>query len=551
MIRTGHVARTTAETDIDLTLCLEGSGKTSVATGFGLLDHMLTLTAFWAGFDLSLTCKGDTHIDAHHSAEDIALCLGQAFALAVGDRKGIARVGFARVPMDEALAEVTLDISGRPWLEWRGDELLPPVLAGEERDVWREFYVNDAGNQIEKFGVSLEARYLQIFRGEDAVPFPEDCYQGADIRVLAQKFADVHGNVYMEKPFEELQKDIAAFALPLNVQGLKDDMAKYRVHYDVWFSETTLHESGAIREMLDKLAERGATYEKDGAIWYRSMQYAEKYGGNKVTRKGLDGEVTDEDKDEVLVRANGVPTYFAADIAYHYNKFAVRGFSRAIDVWGADHHGHVARMKGAMDAIGLDGEKLDIVLMQFVRLMQDGQPVRMSKRTGKAIGLAELLDEVPIDSARFQFNLREPGSVMDFDMDLAVAQDSENPVYYVQYAHARICSILKKLAEDGIVFEGADKADLTLLTEPAEKELIRHIADFPGEIISAAKSYDPARITRYVTELANRYHKFYNSCRVKDAEHCVCQARIALCTATKNVISNALTLLKITVPESM
>ena len=215
------------------------------------------------------------------------------------------------------------------------------------------------------------------------------------------------------------------------------------------------------------------------------------------------------------------------------------------------HHGHVARMKGAMDAIGLDGEKLDIVLMQFVRLMQDGQPVRMSKRTGKAIGLAELLDEVPIDSARFQFNLREPGSVMDFDMDLAVAQDSENPVYYVQYAHARICSILKKLAEDGIVFEGADKADLTLLTEPAEKELIRHIADFPGEIISAAKSYDPARITRYVTELANRYHKFYNSCRVKDAEHCVCQARIALCTATKNVISNALTLLKITVPESM
>ena len=418
-------------------------------------------------------------------------------------------------------------------------------------DVTREFLNNDSGNQILKFGKSLAVRYLQIFRGEDAVSFPEDCYQGADIRVLAQKFADVHGNVYMEKPFEELQKDIAAFALPLNVQGLKDDMAKYRVHYDVWFSETTLHESGAIREMLDKLAERGATYEKDGAIWYRSMQYAEKYGGNKVTRKGLDGEVTDEDKDEVLVRANGVPTYFAADIAYHYNKFAVRGFSRAIDVWGADHHGHVARMKGAMDAIGLDGEKLDIVLMQFVRLMQDGQPVRMSKRTGKAIGLAELLDEVPIDSARFQFNLREPGSVMDFDMDLAVAQDSENPVYYVQYAHARICSILKKLAEDGIVFEGADKADLTLLTEPAEKELIRHIADFPGEIISAAKSYDPARITRYVTELANRYHKFYNSCRVKDAEHCVCQARIALCTATKNVISNALTLLKITVPESM
>ena len=418
-------------------------------------------------------------------------------------------------------------------------------------DVTREFLINDAGNQILKFGKSLATRYLQIFKGEDAVPFPEDCYQGADIRVLAQQFADIHKDAYVAQPFEALQRDIAAFALPQNVQGLKDDMAKYRVHYDVWFSETTLHESGAIREMLDKLAERGATYEKDGAVWYRSMQYAEKYGGNKVTRKGMDGEVTDEDKDEVLVRANGVPTYFAADIAYHYNKFAVRGFSRAIDVWGADHHGHVARMKGAMDAIGLDGEKLDIVLMQFVRLMQDGQPVRMSKRTGKAIGLAELLDEVPIDSARFQFNLREPGSVMDFDMNLAVAQDSENPVYYVQYAHARICSILKKLAEDGIVFEGADRADLSLLTEPTERELIRHIADFPGEIIAAAKNYDPARITRYVTELANRYHRFYNSCRVRDAEHAVCQARIALCTAAKNVISNALTLLKITVPESM
>lgn len=418
-------------------------------------------------------------------------------------------------------------------------------------DVTREFYVNDAGNQILKFGKSLATRYLQIFKGEDAVPFPEDGYQGEDIKVLARQFADKVSDRYVNEDFETLQTDIAAFGLPINVQRLKDDMGKYRVEYDVWFSETSLHQSGAIADILDKLAQRGATYEKDGAIWYRSMLYAEKYGGNKVTRKGLDGEVTDEAKDEVLVRANGVPTYFAADIAYHYNKFVTRGFSRAIDVWGADHHGHVARMKGAMDAIGLDGEKLDIVLMQFVRLMQDGKPVRMSKRTGKAIGLAELLDEVPIDSARFQFNLREPGSVMDFDMDAAVAQDNQNPVYYVQYAHARICSILKKMAQEGVTFEGAEKADLTLLTEPSEMDLIRHIANFPGEIISAAKSYDPARITRYVTELANRYHKFYNSCRVKDAEPAVCQARLALCTATKTVIRNALTMMKITVPESM
>lgn len=430
-------------------------------------------------------------------------------------------------------------------------DCLAAALEWAGYDVTREFLINDAGNQIQKFGKSLAARYLQLCRGEDAVPFPEDGYQGEDIRALAREFHERHGAAWADRPEEELRGALVDYALPKNVQGLKDDMAKYRVDYDVWFSETSLHESGAVQRALDKLAERGATYVKDGAVWYRSMQYAAKYGGNKMTRKGLDGAVTDEDKDEVLVRANGVPTYFAADIAYHYNKFVDRGFARAIDVWGADHHGHVARMKGAMDAIGLDGEKLDVVLMQFVRLLQDGEPVRMSKRTGKAIGLAELLDEVPIDSARFLFNLREPGSVMDFDLDLAVAEDNENPVYYVQYAHARICSILKKLAEDGVSFEGAERADLTLLGEAAEKELIRHIADFPGEIISAAKSYDPARITRYVTELANRFHKFYNACRVKDAAPEVRAARIALCTAAKNVICSALTLMKITVPESM
>lgn len=418
-------------------------------------------------------------------------------------------------------------------------------------DVTREFLINDAGNQVVKFGKSLAARYLQIYRGEEAVPFPEDGYQGDDIKELAKLFSEKYGDRFVNEDEETLRREIAAFGLPHNIQALKDDMAKYRVTYDVWFSETTLHESGAIQDVLKKLAERGATYEKDGAIWYRSMKYAEKYGANKMSRKGMDGEVTEEEKDEVLVRANGIPTYFAADIAYHYNKFAVRGFERAIDVWGADHHGHVARMKGAMDAIGLDGEKLDIVLMQFVRLMKDGQPVKMSKRTGKAIGLAELLDEVPIDSARFLFNMREPGSTIDFDMDLAIKKDSDNPVYYVQYAHARICSILKKLAEEGIVFAGAENADLSLLTEPAERDLIRMIAAFPGEIISAAKSYDPARITRYATDLATQYHKFYNSCRVKDADDSLCQARLSLCTATKNVISNALTMMKITVPESM
>ena len=426
-------------------------------------------------------------------------------------------------------------------------DCLAAVLDWAGYDVTREFLINDAGNQILKFGKSLAARYRQHFLGEEAVPFPEDGYQGEDIKLRASQFAQEVGDKYLNASDEELQKAITAFALPKNVQGLKDDLGKYRIQYDVWFSETTLHESGAVKAVVDKLTEMGATYEKDGAIWYRSTKYSAKYGVNK--KKTADGE--EEEKDEVLVRANGIPTYFAADIAYHYNKFAVRGFDRAIDIWGADHHGHVARMKGALDAIGLDGEKLDVVLMQMVRLVRDGQPVRMSKRTGKAITLTDLLDEVPIDSARFLFNMREPGSQMEFDLDLAVKEDSDNPVYYVQYAHARICSILKKLAEEGIEFAGLDNCDTSLLTEPAERELIRHIGNFPAEIINAAKNYDPARITRYVVELATLYHKFYNACRVKDAESGLCQARMALCLATKNLLCSVLQMFKIRVPESM
>ena len=257
-------------------------------------------------------------------------------------------------------------------------DCLAAALEWAGYDVTREFYINDAGNQIVKFGKSLSARYLQIYKGEDAVPFPEDGYQGEDIRTLARQFADREGDRYVNADAGALLDAIVAFALPKNIQGLKDDLAKYRIEYDVWFRESTLHESGAVQQVLDILKQRGATYEKDGAIWYRSGEYSEKYGGNMHARKGQGGEVNDEEKDEVLVRANGIPTYFAADIAYHYNKFAVRGFARAIDVWGADHHGHVARMKGAMDAVGLDGTKLDVVLMQFVRLLQNGEPVRMS-----------------------------------------------------------------------------------------------------------------------------------------------------------------------------
>lgn len=417
-------------------------------------------------------------------------------------------------------------------------------------DVTREFYINDAGNQIEKFGKSLAIRYLQLYKGEDACPLPEECYQGADIIARAKEFAEVHGDAYVNKDFDELKKAIVADALPKNIEGLQRDLGKYRIKYDVWFHESDLHSSGAVRAVVDKLLETGACYKaEDGAIMYRSAQYAAKYGvANK--RKTDDGS-EEEAKDEVLVRANGIPTYFAADIAYHYNKLAVRGFDKAIDVWGADHHGHVARMKGAMDAIGLDGSRLDIVLMQMVNLMRDGKPVRMSKRTGKAITLTDLLDEVPIDSARFFFNQRESSSTLDFDLDLAVRNDSENPVYYVQYAHARICSVLKKLESEGVKFEGADAVDASVLADPAEQALIRLLAAFPAEIAAAAEKYDPARITRYCIDVASAYHRFYNACRILDAEGAVQQGRIALCLAVRGVIHNILTMFKVNAPETM
>lgn len=399
-------------------------------------------------------------------------------------------------------------------------------------EVCREFYINDAGNQIVKFGKSLEARYLQLYLGEDAVEFPEDGYQGEDIKVRAKEFADLHGDKYVNAPSEERTQALIDYALPANVEGLRRDLEKYRIKYDVWFSEKSLHESGAVMDVVKLLSDRGMTYEKDGAVWYKATEFG-------------------AEKDEVLVRANGIPTYFTADIAYHYNKFAVRGFDRVIDVWGADHHGHVARMKGSMDAIGLDGSKLDVVLMQLVRLMKDGQPFKMSKRTGRAITLTDLLEEIPIDAARFFFNMREPNSTLDFDLDLAVEETSQNPVYYVQYAHARICSILKNLAAEGISPRPVTAAELDLLTTSEEKELIRKLATLPEEIIGAAKNYDPARLTHYVIDTATLFHKFYNACRVKGEEEPLMQARLALCMATRIVIENVLGLLKITAPESM
>ena len=409
-------------------------------------------------------------------------------------------------------------------------DCLAAVLDAAGYDVWREFYVNDAGNQLDKFGLSLSIRYQQLF-AENPPELPEDSYHGEDILDLAKEYAAEHGDALMRVSEEERRTALVGFGLPRNIAKMQADMEKYRVHYDRWFLESDLHKDGEVMAVVDYLRDRGLTYEKDGAVWYKATEF----GG---------------EKDEVLVRANGNPTYFTADIAYHKNKFD-RGFDLLIDIWGSDHHGHVARMKGAMDAIGEDSDKLQIILMQFVRLMRDGEIVRMSKRTGKAIQLGDLLDEVPVDSARFLFNMREANSLLDFDLDLAVKQDAQNPVYYVQYAHARICSILRALEADGITPRDCTAEELAQLTAPEEVDLIRHIAEYTDEIVAAAKDYDPVRITRYVIELATKFHKFYNACRVKGEAEGLMQARLTLCRATAVVLRNVLTMFNITVPTSM
>ncbi len=410
-----------------------------------------------------------------------------------------------------------------------GDSLAS-VLSAAGYNVSREFYVNDAGNQIEKFATSLEIRYLQLYK--DGIELPEDAYHGQDIIDHAKNFAEINGDKYVNAESSERRKALVDFALPKNIQGLENDLLKYRIKYDRWFRESTLHQSGAVKNIVELLKEKGHTYEQDGAVWFKATEFG-------------------ADKDFVLVRSNGIPTYVVPDIAYHYDKLVTRGFDKAIDVLGADHHGYVPRLKAALTALGVDASRLDAVLMQMVRLVRNGEIVKASKRSGKAITLVTLLEEVPIDAARFFFNLREPNSHFDFDLDLAIEQSSQNPVYYVQYAHARICNIIKGLAENGITQRACTDKELALLTAPEEIELINKLASLTGEIVTAAKTYDPARVTHYVYETATLFHKFYNACRVKGEDESLMQARLALCTATKTVIENVLTMFKITAPESM
>lgn len=432
-----------------------------------------------------------------------------------------------------------------------GDSL-SSVLQFAGYEVEREFYVNDAGNQIEKFGKSLSIRYMQIadgnksdviasygdddvcrkiFEDEENFPMPEDVYKGVDIIEHAYNFYKLNGDKFVNADEESRKSALVEYALPLNIDGLEKDLQKYRIVYDTWFRESSLHKSGAVKQIVDMLTEKGQTYEKDGAIWFKASDFG-------------------DDQDRVLVRANGIPTYFVPDIAYHYNKLVTRGFDKAIDILGADHHGYIARMKAALTALGVDASKLDIVIMQMVMLVRNGETVKLSKRSGKAITLSTLLDEVPIDAARFFFNLRDPNTHLEFDLELAIEESSNNPVFYVQYAHARICSILRRMEEEGTGYSNIPVSELNF-NHPAELALIRHIAALPNCINEAAKDYNPSKITKYLCDLAQLFHKFYDNCKIKGEEENILQSRLSLCVATKTVFKNLLDLLKVDAPEKM
>jgi arginyl-tRNA synthetase len=393
--------------------------------------------------------------------------------------------------------------------------------------VYKEFYVNDTGNQIEKFGESLDARYKRILSGEDSETLPEGYYQGNDIKELAAEFYGKYAGKYEKSDGDVRKKKLIEFALPKNIERMKTDIKKYKIKFDNWFYESTLYDSSEVDKVLKMLAEKGLTYNKGGALWYKATDFG-------------------CEKDEVLVRSSGIHTYFASDIAYHYNKFRQRGFDICINIWGADHHGHIARLKSAVEALGIESKNLIVVLVQLVKLIKNGQPVRMGKRTGKTIQLTDLLDEVSVDSARFIFNTKEANTKMDFDLDMAVRQDFQNPVYYVQYAHARICSILSSSKE-----KSTQNNSLPDDLSPEERDLIYNLGLFPQELEKTARELDPTIITRYVIETASNFHRFYNSHRVICDDPLVKGARLNLCKCVKTVISNVLNMFSISSPEVM
>ena len=430
-----------------------------------------------------------------------------------------------------------------------GDSLAN-VLRRAGFDTWKEFYVNDAGNQIHKFAESIHARYMQILLGEEGFPFPENGYHGDDIKELAQGFYEQHGDAFRNAGEAEWLEPMSRFGLSVNIPKMKSDLSRYQIEYDEWFFESSLHNSGYVAQTVQMLSDNGWTYEKDGALWLNTTELLKK----KFLAEGKSREQVDklDLKDDVLRRANGFYTYFAADIAYHRNKLEERKFDVAVNIWGADHHGHVARLQAALDGLGLDGShRLVVVLMQLVNLLQDGKPVRMSKRSGKAIALHDLLDEVSVDAARYFFNSRSSTSPVDFDLDLAVREDSENPVYYVQYAHARICSLVARLTGEGACVPAAAAVDEAVFTTAEEKALIKNLAQLPEEIHLAVRDYDPSRINRYLLSLAGDFHRFYNACYIRGEAPEVLSARLKLADTVRLVIANCLNLIGVSAPEKM
>ena len=396
-------------------------------------------------------------------------------------------------------------------------------------DVQKEFYINDAGNQIDNLAASVEARYLELLG--QAVTFPEDGYHGKDIVETAQRIIDNAGSRYLMMSPADRREVFKQIALDEKLLALREDLESFGVTFDEWFSERSLFEDDAVAAACRQLREKGHAYDKDGAFWLRSTDFG-------------------DDKDRVIIRDNGIPTYFASDIAYHDNKFR-RGFETVINIWGADHHGYIPRMKAAVAALGYDPARLEVLVLQMVSLYQGGELVKMSKRTGQGVTLTELIEEVGRDAARYFFIMRSLDSQLDFDLDLAKSHSNDNPVYYVQYAHARIASIFRQMAEAGIAFDSRAKAELKLLSTPFEQDLIRKLGDYPEEVSAAARDRAPHRIARFAHELAGLFHSFYNGCRVLGVEPELTIARLALVAATQRVLKHALSILGVDAPEKM
>jgi arginyl-tRNA synthetase len=406
---------------------------------------------------------------------------------------------------------------------------LANLMAAAGYDVQKEFYINDAGNQIDNLAASVEARYLELM-GQSA-EFPEDGYHGRDIIDTAQRIIDNAGSRYLMMSPADRREVFKQIALEEKLAALKDDLESFGVTFDVWFSERSLFENDSVAAACAQLREKGHAYDKDGAFWLRSTDFG-------------------DDKDRVIIRENGIPTYFASDIAYHDNKFH-RGFETVINIWGADHHGYIPRMKAAMAALGYDPDRLEVLILQMVSLYQGGEPVKMSKRTGQGVTLTELIEEVGRDAARYFFIMRSLDSQLDFDLDLAKSHSNDNPVYYVQYAHARIASILRQMTEAQISYDSSVKAELSRLSTDYELDLIRKLGDYPEEIAAAARDRAPHRIARYAHELAGLFHSFYNGCRVLGVEPELTAARLALVTATQHVLRHSLDILGVDSPEKM